>query len=249
VKTLIKAINRVTPALPLVKALNWFLRRVVYGSHAVQFALEWGGNNPEYFDHHIDQYYLWRKRANSFMWERGVFGSIAIAPGDRVLDLCCGDGFFTFHFYSTNAAEIIGIDFDERAVRGARRNFRRDNLSFAVADIRDSLPDGPFDVVVWDAAIEHFTESEIGEILRRIAVLLGDSGVLAGYTIVATDDGQKHLDQHEYEFSSAAELDLLLRAFFRNVQVIKTSSAERDNLYFHASNGPLPLSEASLGGT
>jgi len=241
-RSLVILFNRVTPARALIRTINWLLRRLVYGTHALQFALEWGGHNPEYFDHHIDQYYLWRRRADSFMWERGVLGSIAISPGDRVLDLCCGDGFFTYHFYSTNAREVIGVDFDQRAISSARRNFKRQNLSFIESDIRNSFPPGSFDVVTWDAAIEHFTLGEITSILSRIGDTLGDSGVLAGYTIVASDGGQKHLEHHEHEFRSSSELENVLKRFFLNVHVIETVSPERGNLYFHASNGPLPLS-------
>ena len=37
----------------------------------------------------------------------------------------------------------------------------KNNIEFILGDIRNDIPEGPFDNVIWDAAIEHFTEEEI----------------------------------------------------------------------------------------
>lgn len=63
---------------------------------------------------------------------------------------------------------MIAIDFDPDAISRARKYNSAPNIRYELADIRRGIPDGPFDNVVWDAAIEHFTEAEIKFILIRL---------------------------------------------------------------------------------
>lgn len=70
------------------------------------------------------------------------------------------------------------------------------NIVYVQKDIRDGLPSGPFDNVAWDAAIEHFTETEIDQIMRELVEHLGPNGVLSGYTIVEAADGRKGNELH-----------------------------------------------------
>lgn len=101
------------------------------------------------------------------------------------------------------------------------------------------MPAGPFDTIVWNAAIEHFTQSEITALLTAIKVRLAPNGVLTGYTLVEKESGKSHPD-HEYEFKSQQDLADLLRPFFANVRVFSTKwrdqLEERENLYFFASD-------------
>jgi len=104
------------------------------------------------------------------------------------------------------------------------------------------MPDGMYPNVVWDAAIEHFTPSEIKDIVRNIKTRLEKGGILSEYTIVEREDGSKHLHQHEYEFKSKEDLLGLLSPHFKNVIVFETTYPDRHNLYFWASDGVLPFS-------
>ena len=42
-----------------------------------------------------------------------------------MLDLCCGDGFNSFYFYSLRAASVTAIDFDREAIRWAIKQRKR----------------------------------------------------------------------------------------------------------------------------
>src|SRR5690606_20367112 len=114
--------------------------------------------------------------------------------------ICCGDGFNARHFYSTVVRSVTALDFDVDAIAHARRFNSRNNISHQNHDIRLGLPAGPFDNIVWDAAIEHFTELEIDKLLKEIVSILSPDGVLSGYTLTAAADGRKGNDLHEYEF-------------------------------------------------
>ena len=232
--------------LPYLKVWNGIARKLAAHGHKLQFEVEWRQDpNPEWFDHFIHQYWQWHAHRNPMSWERGIFGTLAMKPGCRVLDLCCGGGFFAYHFYSGRAASVLSVDFDPVAIAHAQKNFRAGNLEFRVADIRTEMPDGSFDNIVWDAAIEHFTPEETTAILENISARLTPDGVLSGYTLVEKSTG-KSLVHHEYEFKSKEELAGILHTRFPNVLVFENISAdaleERHNLYFFASNAAVPFS-------
>ena len=212
--------------------------------------VEWGlGSSPEFFDHEIDLYYQWGNTRNPLRVERGVFGGLALAGG-KVLELACGDGFNAKHFYSIKAEKIIACDFDETALKIARSKNSAPNVTHVLADIRYKMPgnEGQFDNVIWDAAIEHFTEVEIFSIMTELKKRLKVNGILSGYTILERDDGIKHLHQHEYEFKSKEDLFRFLAPYFKNVSVFETVYESRHNLYFWASDSIIPFSEGWGGG-
>jgi cyclopropane fatty-acyl-phospholipid synthase-like methyltransferase len=123
-------------------------------------------------------------------------------PNCKALELCCGDGFNAHYFYSFRAGSILSIDFDPKAIAYANKNFRTDNVTYRLADIRTQMPEGIFDNIIWDAAIEHFTPDEIVDLMVDIKKRLGQNGVLSGYTMVEGADGKMALPHHEYEFKS-----------------------------------------------
>ena len=119
-----------------------------------------------------------------------------------------------------------------------------------MADIRGELPrrikGRHFTNIVWDAAIEHFTEEEIADIMKRLkAILTHEGGVLSGQTIVERPDG-KSLEQHEYEFKSMDDLERFLKPYFEHVIVFETIHKDRHNLYFWASDRCVPFSRGWL---
>jgi len=188
--------------------------------------------NPEFFDHHIDLFYQWQKNKNSMWLERGVFGNLAVKRGGKILELACGDGFNSRNFYSYLAESVLAVDFDKTAIRTAKKKNSTKNVEFKLADIRYDMPNGSFDNIVWDAAIEHFTEEEICKIMPELkSRLIEKMGILSGYTIVERKEG-KSLSQHEYEFKSMDDLKCFLTPYFKNVTVFETIFPERHNLYF-----------------
>jgi len=203
--------------------------------------VQWGlPPSPEWFDHTIDLYYQWPKTKNSLWLERGVFGSLAL-KGKNVLELACGDGFNAKNFYSHLSEKIVACDFDKSAIKTAKNKNRAKNIEYKLADIRHEMPEGTFENVVWDAAIEHFTPEEIENILKNIKVRLHKNGVLSGYTLVEKGDGSKHIHQHEYEFKDKEDLRSFFTPHFKNVRVFETKFPSRHNLYFCASNSEIPF--------
>lgn len=220
----------------ILQQLNRGVRALSSFTHNLQLMVEWHRPpHPEWYDHYIDVHSVWDKTGNPLSWERGIFSLLAVKPGAKVLELCCGDGFNSDHFYAIRASSITALDFDPKAIKAAKRNFNRPNVKYIVGDIRKDMPTGSFENVIWDAAIEHFTEEEIAKIMAEIKTRLGDEGLLSGYTIVERQDGSSH-HLHEYEFHSKEDLLRFLTPHFKNVRVFETIYPNRHNLYFWASD-------------
>jgi len=243
---LLRVAKLIMPLVWLSQLLSSLARKVSSGVHHLQFMLEWGVDNPEYFDHFIDQHYAWKKSRNSLMWERGVYSGLAIQAMSKealpdVLELCCGDGFMTYHFYSLVSNSVTAMDFDEYAIQRAKKNCGSKNIEYIVGDIRSEIPNRKFENIVWDAAIEHFKETEITNLMATIKSRLVPGGILSGYTIKENHEEHMHLHQHEYEFHGKKDLARFLKPHFKNVQILETSFPNRTNLYFFASDDVLPL--------
>lgn len=228
--------------LKTLKSFSHFTRWLSFKAHKIQMDFEWNvAPEPEWFDHYLDQYFQYRDQANPLWMERGIFGLLAMKQGSRVLELCCGDGYNAYHFYSGRAKEILAVDFDPSAISHAKQHNPANNINFQVRDIRFNFPEGNYENILWDAAIEHFTEVEIDQIMKSIKAALAPGGIVSGYTIVEKATGEKSLSHHEYEFKSKEDLMRFFLPYFKNVKVFETVYPTRHNLYFYASDSTLPF--------
>lgn len=226
----------------LIKAIALFSRNFASYWHATQQNYEWNvPPQPEWFDHYCDQFYQFRKNQNPLWLERGIFGLLAIKQNAEILELCCGDGFNAYHFYSIRAKNILSVDFDKEAIPHAKKYNQAHNIEYRLSDIRYNIPTGKFDNIVWDAAIEHFTEEEIDEIMKNIKERLKSNGILTGYTIVESARGNKSLSHPEREFRSKEDLKSFFEPYFKNIKVFETIYPSRHNLYFYASDNIIPF--------
>ena len=193
--------------------------RWVSSAHRRLMSVQWDiPPTSEHFDHHIDLFYKWLYTKNPLWLERGVFGSLALQGGGNVLDLACGDGFNARNFYSLRSKHVVACDFDPKAIKTAKRKNIAPNIDYILADIRSNMPNGKFENVTWDAAIEHFTLSEIEQIMRNIKSRLTSNGIFSGYTIVGKPEG-KSFSHHEYEFQNKEDLLRFLMPYFKTVTV------------------------------
>jgi ubiquinone/menaquinone biosynthesis C-methylase UbiE len=101
---------------------------------------------------------------------RRSFALDGVEPGDRVLDLGCGEGAFT-QTLDDAASSVVGVDVARAALERARR--RHPKLDFRLARIAEPLPfdDCVFDLVWASEVIEHVADtaawlSELRRVLR-----------------------------------------------------------------------------------
>ncbi len=70
-------------------------------------------------------------------------------PGERLMDLCCGQGVFARQLAQLPAVQVVGVDASASLIEAARRRGGGPNLRYFVADARNpgDLADGAFDGV------------------------------------------------------------------------------------------------------
>jgi hypothetical protein len=218
----------------MIRRLNGVIRKLAAITHGFQFRVE-GVLRPhfEWFDHELDAQWQWPRRGSITFLERGILSRLAFVPDAEVLELCSGDGFITKRFYSRSAKSIVAVDRSAEAVAHARRFHAATNIDYRVGDIREALPDGPFSNVVWNAAMHHFTASEIAAVIDLVRERLQPGGVLSG-DIPIDDSGYVYARSR---FSGPEDVAAQLSAF-DHVAVLDLPSENRRNLYFFASDDP-----------
>ena len=232
------------------KTISSKTREVTALAHMTQHHFDWqqGDTRSEWYDHFCDQHWQFTHQDNCHWIERAVFSNLAIESGAEVLDLCSGDGYFAYHFYSSKAKNVTCIDIDESAIKHAKENFEdRKGINFVLGDIRKDIPNKKFDNIIWDAAIEHFSEQEIDSLLLKIKDTLNGDGILSGQTI--KEEESEKFEYHEKEFTSKEELETFLKKYFKNVLVFETvyellgrhADSKRHNFYYFASDGIIPF--------
>ena len=111
-----------------------------------------------YYDRHHPKHYLWLGH-NRYLYDR-------ILPGDRVLDIGCGNSYYQ-QWIAEKAAEVVGVDIREDRVALARRNNQKTNVHYELMDVTRDLPEGRFDVVICSHVLEHLDDPV--EFLSKIA--------------------------------------------------------------------------------
>lgn len=112
-----------------------------------------------------------------------------VGPGQRLIDVGCGDGALSGVAWRKLRAEVTGIDPSEAAIRHAREQFseRGMNGNFMVGSAyATGVPDESFDAAVCADVIEHVGEPE--RLLREIHRILRPGGVLVLTTPVRVSE-------------------------------------------------------------
>jgi SAM-dependent methyltransferase len=198
------------------------------------FARDWRmevSGRPRFFKHKID---LSRWPSEPARWSftaRGVYAREEMFEGCKVLDLCCGDGSYSFLFFSDIAGAIDAVDYDANALAYARRQFAAPKIAYHEIDIvREPLPSTGYDFVVWNAAICYFREEEIRLIIGKIIAAGKAEMVLRG--MLPRANGWV---DHKTEFGDSASIEGFLQQYFQVVSILEVNEGSAVSFYFRAS--------------
>lgn len=110
---------------------------------------------------------------------------IRLAPGDRILDLGCGQGRHALQAYVTDRVHAVGLDMNPNRLSEARRQLEglaqddpERRLSFLVGDgMKLPFSDASFDKVICAEVLEHLHDYE--RVVAEVRRILRPGGVLA----------------------------------------------------------------------
>ncbi len=112
----------------------------------------------QYYDGRHPKHYLWRAH-NEYLID-------GVRPGERVLDIGCGNSAYQ-QWIAEKASDVLGIDIRAERIDEARRNCTMENVRFELMDVTETLPPGPFDVVICSHVLEHLDDPVA--VLRRLS--------------------------------------------------------------------------------
>lgn len=111
--------------------------------------------------------------------KRGVL--LASLPSERygsTLEVGCSIGVLT-EALSARSDRVLALDFADSAVQAARRRLAGDPaVAVEQSDIRDGLPDGPWDLVVLSEVGYYLDVPQLIELLTAVEEGLSDTGIL-----------------------------------------------------------------------
>ncbi|WP_293882473.1 cyclopropane-fatty-acyl-phospholipid synthase family protein [Sphingomonas sp.] len=114
-----------------------------------------------------------------------IAAKLALAPGQRVLDIGCGWGGMALYLNRVADVDVLGITLSEEQLKVARQRAEAsgvaDRVRFELIDYRDVT--GPFDRIVSVGMFEHVGPRHYEAFFRKCRDLLTDDGVMLLHTI------------------------------------------------------------------
>jgi SAM-dependent methyltransferase len=198
-----------------------FLVRLLGALHRSQFRREWllcPSEQPPYYNQRWNGFnFVYSKSRTPYPFTRGFLVSEIVHPGDRLLDIGCGDGFFTNSFYSSLCLHVDAIDIEPSAIKTARKLNSARNIDFHLLDaVHDPFPSDQYDVIVWDGAVGHFAEADLAAVLDKIARALSPSGIFVGSESLGIEGSD-----HQQFFEDESALAAVFTPYFEHVLMRK----------------------------
>ncbi len=108
-------------------------------------------------------------------------------PGERILDIGCGDGYYDWRI-SRSGAHVTGIDLHEERLAFARRHYEGDRVEFLSLDAeRADFPAGSFDKALSLCVMEHLGGDE--RVLANVSRAMKPGGCLTFSADSLSNDG------------------------------------------------------------
>ena len=184
-----------------------------------------------------------------YSFYRGFFGSEVVQLDDQLLDIGCGDGFFTKRFLSTRCRKVDAVDIEPSAIESAELYNSAPNITYYLLDaVNAPFPSDKFDVIAWDGALGHFAKETTDLVLAKIQSALKTNGVFFGSESLGFE-GSDHLQF----FNSLDDLHALFKPHFKFVQLRAVdyttgqgnSSFVRQEAYWRCANEEKRLRECN----
>lgn len=102
-------------------------------------------------------------------WRKRAISELHAPPNARLLDLCCGTGDLVFHLLRTKPdASIVGADFCEPMLAGARERARREDPAHRSTFVEADVMALPFEAHAFDGATMGFSMRNVVDIVATL---------------------------------------------------------------------------------
>jgi SAM-dependent methyltransferase len=197
----------------LVKLLNFYYR--------LKFKREWIWNlAPPHFSSPREKLFDFiysNDYVHPFSFYRAFYSSEVLKDNDKVLDIGCGDGFFTKRFISYRASIIDAIDIVLDAIKIAKRINFSNNINYLLLNAcKDPFPQKLYNVIMLDGVLGHITLGESDFLIKKISKNLASDGIFVGSESLG-QEGRDHL-QFYYSLEDLFEK---FRKYFLYIQLKK----------------------------
>lgn len=224
--------------------------------------IDWGKiPRPEWMDHDQDTFFQFNYNGSFYHFERGIiprmlvskiffekkdFESLKIEKKINILDLCSGDSYISQKFFFDSSNIVVSLDLDKKALlRGAarlkREKFLNQNHNFFQCDIekedledflKKKNSDCKFDLVLFNAAIEHFKPEQLDHIFNSAKKVMRTRSIFFTYTIVEDENKKNYLPEHHENFFLCKEhLKKIVYKYFKFTKVYESLFNGRHNIY------------------
>ena len=257
---------------PIFQFLGNFFAKTTAFFYYIMLKMDWGKYPPtEWMDHDQDTFYQFNESGSFFHFERGIiprlylsnflitnneFDNLKLEKKINILDLCSGDSYISQKFFYDLSDTIVSLDLDSAAIeRGKKRikhnqymNTKHHFYQFDIEKIkisdflRNNKLDIKFDVILFNAAIEHFKEEQLDFIFSSFKEVMKEKSFVSTYTIVEDENHQKYLpDHHEMFFSSKKHLENVVSKYFKFTKSHHSLVNDRCNIYCIASDQEIKI--------
>ncbi len=150
----------------------------------------------------------WRMHVEHFM----MFELLGDLSGKSVLDLACGEGFFTRFVKQKGAARVVGMDLSEKMIELARQEESRSPLGIEYR-VQDACsvepPDEPFDIVTAGYLLNYAsTRAELLAMCRSISSCLKPGGRFVSVNNNPAQPREHFAASRKYGFVKVADSEL-----------------------------------------
>jgi 2-polyprenyl-3-methyl-5-hydroxy-6-metoxy-1,4-benzoquinol methylase len=111
-----------------------------------------------------------------------IYDALKPTATDRILDLCCGNGFFS-HRLAKKVATLTGVELSHELVRIAKTYHAADNISYVQGDANNlaalaELQGLRFSKVVMNTGLQHFNPRSFETFVKGVLKAAPDASVL-----------------------------------------------------------------------
>ena len=257
---------------PTLNSLSFLLLKINSYLNLLLMKIDWMKYPPtEWMDHDQDTLYQFNQNGSFFHFERAIiprlyasnflfkekeFDELKLEKKINILDFCSGDSYISQRFFFDVSNTNVSVDLDKEAIkRGKKRlskfNFMNKRHYFFEFDIEKSSLKNfletkninlKFDIILFNAAIEHFKEEQLDFIFKSVKEVMSDKSFISTYTIVEDENENKYLpDHHEMFFESKEQLEKILSKYFKYTKTHKSLFNNRHNIYCIGSDSEIKI--------